>query len=176
MMRLAAVASLIVFCVAGCEAGNGSGNDDVYIASQSDFASYAGWEKFTLGIAMNTGHPVGTEYGFRNQKPVNGAYPVGSVLVKEIDITDVPQQWELFALMKRGGGYNGGGAKDWEFATLRLNEDLVPIIVSRGANPADSDSQGHGYAGSADGTTCNRCHGIVGTELTDHVLDDFMAP
>ena len=161
--------------VAGC-----SGSDDtstVYVAQQSDFASYMTWESFMLGVAMNTGHPVGDEVGYRNMKPAMGAYPVGTILVKEIHVGTTPQQWQLFGMMKRGGGYNGGGARDWEFATLSLDDQNVPIIVTRGANPADGgDTTGHGYASSVDGVTCNRCHGIAGTEATDHVLDSFMAP
>jgi len=161
---------------AGCGTG-GTDSQMVYIAQQADFAAYVSWESFALGVAMNSGHPVGDEVGYRNMKPMGGAYPVGTILVKEIHTGTTPQEWQLFGMMKRGGGYNGGGARDWEFATLALDVDSVPIIITRGANPADGgDSSGHGYAASVDGVTCNRCHGIAGTEATDHVLDSFMTP
>jgi len=149
---------------------------EVFIASQSDFAEYTTWQQFSLGVAMNSGHPVGDELGYRNLEPEHGAYPVGTILVKEIRVGDTPQQWELFGMMKRGGHYNPSGAMDWEFATLRLNDDLIPIILTRGANPGDADSQGHGYGAASSGVTCNRCHGIAGTEATDHVLDEPMRP
>lgn len=173
-MRALFVSLLFVGAVAGCEPSGPAGA--VFIAQQVDFAPYAGWEKFSLGVAMNSGHPVGPQFGFRNMGPVGGAYPIGAILVKEIDVGELPQQWELFGMAKRGGGYNAGGAKEWEFFTLSLNDARVPIIVSRGSNPSDSDSQGHGYAGSANGVTCNRCHGAVGMETTDYVLDPFMMP
>ncbi len=164
----------MLLAAAGCESDGATAT--LFIATQSDFAPYATWEKFSLGVADNGGHPVGPELGYRNHAPVAGKYPVGAILVKEIQLGDQPQQWELFGMAKRGGSYNAGGAIDWEFFTLKLNDADVPIIVSRGANPADADSQGHGYGGSATGVTCNRCHGVLGTEATDHTLSPALRP
>ena len=43
--------------------------------------------------------------------------------------------WDLFAMVKRGGGFNEGGALDWEFFILGLDESGTPMIRARGANP-----------------------------------------
>ena len=174
MSLIRLLCSLLLVTATACEGGGAPSS--VFIAIQSDFAPYATWEEFPLGVAMNGGHPVGVETAFRNAKPAAGAYPVGTILVKEIQAGDLPQQWELFGMVKRGGAFNAAGAKGWEFFTLKLNLDLVPIVVSRGSNPADADSQGHGYGGDGSSVTCNRCHGVAGTEASDHTLSAALHP
>ena len=158
----------------------GCGGDDekVYIALQSDFYPYMSWQSFDNGQAMSTGHPVGEEWLFRNEQPKHGSYPVGSILVKEIQVMPVQTSWQLFAMAKRGGDYNNGpgGALNWEFFTLGFDDTGALMILTRGSNPMDTDSSGHGYGIAVDGVTCNRCHGVPGTEATDHVLDDKLKP
>lgn len=146
----------------------------VFIALTSDFADYQTWERVKLGdgtVEGLTGHPVGPRIGYRNMKPVNGVYPVGAILLKVITTSDGE---EFFALSKRGGGFNGGGALDWEYLTLKTGSTGAPVVFTRGDNPADPDSavpNSHGYGDpTATGVTCNRCHGVLGSERTDHVL------
>jgi hypothetical protein len=94
-------------------------------------------------------------------------WPVGSILVKTIEIGATPAEWEIFAMVKRGGGYNPDGAREWEFFRLQINSQGIPIIRARGYNPTD----GHGYMDMAGNEVgCNSCHGAAGTETTDHVL------
>jgi hypothetical protein len=166
----------LVALVIGIMAAACGGTPSAFIATQSDFAGYAAWERYDLGMAMNGGHPIGPQFVYRSGLPANGRYPVASILVKEIQIGTLPQQWELFGMVKRGGNFNPNGARDWEFFTLKLNDDGLPIILTRGANPADSDSQGHGYAAAVGGVTCNRCHGLLATQVNDHVLSPPILP
>jgi hypothetical protein len=167
----------VVLLVGAC----GGGGETEFIAEQSDFADYTKWGAIYLGTAQNTGHPIGEEYGYRSKKASSGKYPIGTILVKEIHVGSDEQQWELFAMAKRGSDgmgqvYNEGGADGWEYFTLRLNQDLVPIIETEGSNPSDPDQNGHGYGQAENGITCNRCHGVPGTAATDHVLSAGLRP
>ena len=169
-------AVLLVLALAGC-GGAPATSDEMYIAQQSDFASYMTWGAIDLGMATDTtGHPVGEEYGYRNKQPKGGKYPVGTILVKEIHVDDVETDWELFAMVKRGGDYNAGGAVGWEYFTLRLNAQDIPIIETRGPNPADTDSNGHGYGQAENGVTCNRCHAAPGNDVNDYTLSAGLRP
>lgn len=166
--------------VSGCTEGDPS---SVFIALQSDFATFESWPRYFLGSGPLEGHPAGARYGFIKESAPKGAatYPVGSIIVKTVEFGMTKQEWELFAMAKRGGGFNSGGAKDWEFFTLRMSTSGVPIIISRGSNPADGDadggSTGHGYSDTTGtGVTCNRCHGLSGTERQDHILASVLAP
>lgn len=163
---------------AGC--GEGTPTGETFLALQSDFAPYLSWYHVDLGMSgTNSGTPNGQATGYLNHRASAGAteYPVGTILMKVVESGATQQDWELFGMAKRGGNYNPNGALDWEFFTLRLNADGVPLIVSRGSNPADSDASGHGYGDpTGSGVTCNRCHGISGTERTDHVLSPLLAP
>ena len=171
-MKIVLVCAL---ALSACERGTNS--DEMYIAEQIDFAKYMTWGAIDLGMGTGgTGHPVGEEYGYRNKMAKNGEYPVGTILVKEIHIDAIKTDWDLFAMAKRGGAYNAGGAEGWEFFTLKLDDELVPIIQTRGTNPADADSNSHGYGQAENGITCNRCHGVPGTEATDHTLSAGLAP
>lgn len=165
---------------AGCTEGEPG---SVFIALQSDFASFESWPKFFLGDGPLDGHPTGGRHGFINKPAPKGSttYPVGSILVKTVEFGTSKLEWEMFAMAKRGGEYNLGGAKDWEFFTLKFSTGGVPVIVTRGTNPADLESDGgapgHGYADTAGtGITCNRCHGLAGTERQDHIIASVLAP
>mgnify|MGYP001550112068 CR=1 FL=1 len=56
--------------------------------------------------------------------------------------------------MKRGGDFNGGGAKNWEW--FELTENPV-TIVWRGFGPPVGDT----YGGDRNG--CNSCHVTCGS-------------
>ena len=64
--------------------------------------------------------------------------PVGALIVKTVE-NGAPQQWDLFAMAKRGGNYNADGATNWEFFTLLINAGNGPPIrdgVDRATRPA----------------------------------------
>jgi hypothetical protein len=147
----------------------------VFIAFQRDFAAFESWPSVSIGEpAFNHGTEART--GFRNQMPSGGKYAVGTILVKTVESGTTFTDWELFAMAKRGRDFNAGGARDWEFFTLKLNADRVPIIVARGTNPVEGATGAHGYVDPSSMVTCNRCHGAPGSEQTDHVISAALAP
>jgi hypothetical protein len=175
---MARICSIVI--LAAALAGCGGAQGDVYIALQSDFAPYESWPKVALGDAPLAGHPAGQRFGYVSARAAAGAtqYPVGTVIVKTVEaVPDDVTKWDLFAMVKRGGGYNGGGARDWEFFILKLTAQRTPVIVDRGANPSDAGDGGSIYGdGAMGGVTCNACHGALGTERTDHILSPLLQP
>jgi len=178
MLRRVSWILLSLVAVAGC----GGGDGQVKIALDSDFAGYASWKSVYLGDNALAGHPAGPRTGFLNLSAPPGAttYPVGTIIVKQIETAGSTDQtgWDLFGMVKRGGGYNQGFALDWEYFILKLNADSVPVIAARGIAPADATDGGadHGYGSGADGQTCNACHGTLGTEAHDHMLSPLLYP
>src|SRR5678816_722926 len=87
--------------------------------------------------------PSGDAVGYLNHRTQASAYPTGTMIVKAF----LPS-WELFAMAKRGGGFNAKGALGWEFFRLKLVND-TPVIVSRGIFAWDPDGDGGVGYGSA---------------------------
>ncbi len=163
----------------GCSEGSGGGSSNVYIPLPNDFIPFREWTRIFLGDGPLEGHPAGPRYGYVKIKPGPTEYPIGAIIVKTVE-SGTPQQWDVFAMAKRGGGYNAGGATNWEFFTMIINDSDTAIIVNAGTNPQDADRDaglGHGYSDpSGTGITCNRCHGVAGTERSDHILSPLLAP
>jgi hypothetical protein len=178
---------LLVFCLS-CD---GTPQEGVFIALQRDFESFRTWKKFSFGDAPIEGHPTGQRYGFVKEvlQPGQKAYPVGDIIVKTIETPPSPspspwpspvpeQNWDLFAMAKRGGNFNVDGAKNWEYFTLRINPDGVPVILARGIDASDvPGSGGHGYIG-ANGNIirCNGCHGDPTMAQYDYILNPELEP
>jgi len=82
------------------------------------------------------------------QVPPHGAaeFPVGSVIVEARESGAM----KIFAAVKRGGGFNSGGAANWEWFEL---SDPPVTIVWRGVGPPLGDT----YGGDPNGG-CNACH------------------
>lgn len=175
----ALVASLFVAGAGGCgEAG--APQDDapppVFIALQRDFADFRAWPRTDLGSIALAGHPPGPRAAYVNHALPAGAtaYPVGTIIVKAITAhPDDPASWALFAMVKRGGGFNADGARDWEFFTLRIVGD-TPVILGRGLNPP-SDGDGDPYH-ATDGIGCNACHGTEDARAGDSILSPALRP
>ena len=168
-----------------CGAALLGGCDDtpqVFIALQSDFASFESWNSYQLSQAPLSGHPDGPRVGFLNKKPPHGSitYPVGSIIVKEVQATAANgdfTQWPLFAMAKRGGGYDSAAAKDWEWFLLSFTKNRIPVIVDRGLAPTSNPDGGDFYMNATGaGLRCNYCHAALNTEQTDHVLSPLLAP
>jgi hypothetical protein len=177
-LGLLALAGAAALAAVGC----GGTSGPTMIATVTDFAPYASWESFNLGDAPLPGHPPGPRTGFRNAPAPAGAkkYPVGTIIVKQIQTngsTDITT-WDLFGMVKRGGDYNEGGAVDWEFFILHLNDAMVPSISERGTAPADPSTDGgaDSYGTAMNGQTCNVCHGMLGSDQTDHILSPLLQP
>lgn len=152
-----------------------------FIALDGDFASFPTWERVPLGDAPLAGHPPGPRFGYLNHRAKKGAtaYPLGTIVVKTVEPSAAPETWEIFAMAKRGGNFNPGGARDWEFFCLKVLAG-VPHIVSRGENAFDPDADGGGgYLGDLPGAfagLCNGCHGTPASDATDHILSPLLQP
>ncbi len=129
-----------------------------FIAMQSDFESFRTWRRWELpDIGLEHGHARGgPSHLYVNSEPTpwGQPLPVGTILLKTVER---PAEWELHAMVKRGGDFNAGGAVGWEYVDLRLTDSGSPAIVWRGeGNAADPG----GYGRLLDGTPigCNDCH------------------
>jgi hypothetical protein len=177
-MKTAAVAALALGILAlGCDEGHSL----TFIALDGDFAGFRGWRRVPLGDAPLVGHPPGPRFGYVSRDAGKGAmaYPLGTIIVKTVEPTAAPETWELFAMAKRGGGFNAEGARDWEFFRLRWVAG-APHILSRGLNAIDPEADGGGgYTGNLGDVfagLCNGCHGTKASAATDHVLSPALAP
>jgi hypothetical protein len=127
-----------------------------FIALERDFQNFRSWMPIDLPDRAPQGitHVAGKRREYVNRKPPPGssAFPVGTVLVKEL-LTEAPEGHQLFAMVKRGGGYNSIGAPGWEWFELREREDRSVGIVWRGLSAPTGESYGGDPLG-----TCSTCH------------------
>ena len=72
---------------------------------------------------------------------------------------------DIFGRVKRGGGYNVGGANGWEWFELKNLDEQQSTIIWRGVGPP----VGEMYAGDPNGG-CNGCHGVASSN--DFVLSE----
>lgn len=137
-----------------------------FIALERDFQDFESWTRVDLSVrpAVSEAHTAGVAHEYVNQLPPAGSksFPVGTMLVKTVehdptakaaDGKPAPQGPDIFAMVKRGGGYNSSGSKGWEWVELRRRDDDSLGIVWRGVNPPS----GEGYGGDPLGA-CNSCH------------------
>jgi len=140
------------------EDGNAGGVAS-FVPFARDFEAFESWMSFEVRTGEHAG-VIGTVRVYINALPPSGSreFPVGTIIVKTVEVGD-KTTWSIHSMVKRGGGFNAQGALDWEFYDLRFNEDEIPVILWRGADPP----AGHGYEtlpGLATGTEapCNSCH------------------
>jgi hypothetical protein len=129
---------------------------NLFIATSSDFTDFRKWTRFDLGEGIVTDgvHIAGPRSVYINKMPPKGSttFPIGTLIVKAVQ-NGTPDQWQIFALAKRGASFNVFGALDWEWFGLQLFPSGVVTIEWRGIGPpADA-----GYGGPA-GNPCNNCH------------------
>lgn len=150
---------LSVAVVAGCD---GSTQDDgpvgeTFIAFATNFTGYQDWEETVIdtGSTPASTHLTGKRVVYINKKPPPGSteFPVGTIIVKQLE-ENPAGEIQVFAMVKRGGGYNLKGATDWEWFELQDLDDQKVKIVWHGVGPP----VGEKYAGDPNGG-CNVCHG-----------------
>jgi hypothetical protein len=169
-------------CVAAAGGCGGSDDGPTFIALPTDFDGFQSWysEVLPYNVLSATVDPVGTHVGFLNQRPPAGSksYPVGTILVKAVEPSDVQTSWEMFGMVKRGGGFNPGGADGWEYFLLRVDGDGNPYITSRGLAPSNdgSDMGAGAYAPGGAAGGCNTCHGSPTFASTDHIISPPLIP
>jgi hypothetical protein len=165
-----ALAALVSLGLLGCAcdgppaADGATRGEEVFVASEADFVDFDRWERFDRGArGFLPSHPDGATYVYLNRRPPADAvrHPTGTVIVR-VTQGGPTSDWEVHAMVKRGGGYNAGGAAGWEYFDLtmeRTGERLTPRIHWRGEGPVNGDGYAHGAEGVALG--CNHCHGAV---------------
>jgi hypothetical protein len=121
---------------------------------ERDFQTFRDWGSIELDTAEGgETHPTGPQRTYVNALPVelSAEFPAGTIIVK--DATPGGERRRLFAMVKRGGGYNAGGAKGWEWFELEERDDHSVAIAWRGLGAPDGEE----YGGDPSGT-CNSCH------------------
>ena len=158
----------------GGASGEGDGAAPAeFVAYASSFDGFHGWSTAPATAENYAGdglHGVGPMEAYWNQSPSHGSasFPVCTIIVKETQESDVTQRI-VFAMVKRGGGYNAPpGANGWEWFSLQNNADGSVIILWRGlvAPP------GQTYANQAIGD-CNGCHTLAAAN--DSVWDSALS-
>jgi hypothetical protein len=159
------------------EEADSAGSADTFIALPRDFCDFREWMPFPLReVDMHAG-VTGPLVVYLKELPPQGAveFPVGTMIVKTVELGE-PKEWEVHAMVKRGGTFNSRGAIGWEFFDLGIDDDCTPTIHWRGEKaPRD-----HGYKSlpglMSDGASnmmdpdCNSCHGQMDARENDAVL------
>ncbi len=150
-MRAPAVFVLLAACATEEPAPAG----DSFLAFSSSFADFRTWTSFHSDGPIDDGtispEALGGRMLYINEPPPPGTteYPVGTIIVEARETEPI----SIFAKVKRGGGYNRGGARDWEWFEIVEN----PVtIVWRGLGPPNGESYG------GDPNACNTCHAECG--------------
>jgi hypothetical protein len=137
----------------GAAPADGTGGP--FLAFGTSFQGFHDWKSTPASSTVPVGiHVAGPMTVFLNKAPPKGstAFPLGTIIVKEVDGGD-PLARTIFAMVKRGAGFNPDGAHEWEWFELQNTSSGVPLIVWRGVGPP----AGEKYGGDANGG-CNGCH------------------
>jgi len=128
-----------------------------FIALERDFQGFEAWDRVDLADRPEQGnaHVAGETHEYINSAPLQGskAFPVGTIFVKTVENQ---KKSDIFAMVKRGGGFNASGATGWEWFGLRKRGDGSVGIVWRGVNAPDGETYGGDPLGG-----CNGCHGAA---------------
>jgi hypothetical protein len=132
-----------------------------FIALTRDFQPFRGWTQTKVGeAAIVGGHAAGPRFTYVNDPPVSGHFPVGTMIVKTVELGD-PSTWVIHARAKRGGTFNAQQAIGWEWFELRIDPSGQVGFLWRGEKPPKDHGYeslpGLGVTGSTE-TDCNTCH------------------
>jgi hypothetical protein len=141
-----------------------------FVAQSSDFAGFRSWPSHSIEGPPPDGSPHTTDLRtvYLNEAPPHGAtaFPVGTIIVKTIHDSVTVGDLSLdqtFAMAKRGGNYNTGGATGWEWFELDVTV-APPGIIWRGQQPPAGIV--YSTLGAVD---CNGCHAVAAAN--DYVRD-----
>lgn len=170
-------AALAVCLLLGC-GGDDPTEPGGFIALTDDFRDFRTWPRVAVGESTLAAHPEGPRFAYANRPPppLGDPYPVGTIIVHSIEQSDDLATWELFAMAKRGSGYNAAGAVGWEFFHLEFSARGVPVIGARGLNPMVGATYSGGAGPTTQGSGCNRCHAAPGNEANDYLLSPLLRP
>jgi hypothetical protein len=129
---------------------------EVFVAMERDFQGFRSWGSALLNVdeAQGVTHQQGQRRVYINAFPplLTALFPTGTMIVKEAQ-ADAEGRVRLFGMVKRGAGFNAGGALGWEWFELKERDDKSVGIAWRGLGAPD----GEVYGGDPSGT-CNTCH------------------
>jgi hypothetical protein len=165
-MRVLVLVVILMSCGPQTEMPDSGTLKTYFIATDTDFDSFRGWERVTIAGNLASLQPDGGEpehqSGQRtiyiNQRPKPGAteFPVGTIVVKEM-----PDR--ILAMVKRGGTYNAKGLIGWEHFRIYFRPNQTAVVEWRGLGPANGEDYG------PRGSSCNTCHGA--NKSSDGVLN-----
>lgn len=178
-MKRALCSLLALVAIAGCAGPSGA---EPYIAFDRDFSDFRTWPRIAVGSAPLAWHDEGPRYVYRRPTPpmlsasgdaaVSGdasvEYPTGTIFVKTTE-SGAPETWRIFAMVKRGAGYNSEGARGWEFFELKIDPQNRVTIQARGVRLGVR----YDMVNETE-VTCNDCHGAA--RSTDSVLNGRTLP
>lgn len=155
------------------DAGMDASEPSVFVALARDFQGFERWPCYDLGFSDTPGHPSGnrTVCAFVPGPVVDGGFPIGTRMVKVIELAGSGGMRDYVAAVKRGGGFNPEGAREWEFFQLRVTDAGVNILA-RGTAPVF----GPGDPYASQNGSCNDCHGTPEAARTDYVLAPQVQP
>jgi hypothetical protein len=147
---LVIASAALAACGGGGGGGGGGDAPSNFIAFTNTFEPFRTWTSFHSDGPVDDGTfpaiALGPRTQYINQLPPHGSaeFPVGTVIVEARD------NGKTFAGVKRGAGFNSGGAVNWEWFELAEN----PVSITwRGVGPPLGDT----YGGDPNGG-CNMCH------------------
>src|SRR5215470_16531631 len=164
-MRIAGALMFVAAC--GHDASPPAPHPDVnetFVAFPATFQPFRQWASFHSDGPPDDGtfgpDVLGPRTQYINRIPPHGSkeFPIGTVIVEARE----SGAKLLLAAVKRGGGYNGGGAVNWEW--FGLAEDATTGVVGvqwRGIAPPVM-----GYGGPPT-SGCNECHVSCGLSNDD---------
>ncbi len=161
------VKACLVFGVLGCSPGSAASpnnQDQTFVAFASNFSGFRTWPS-TPGVAPGAPQPPGSLDGglhsgplvtYINQKPPHGStsFPIGTIIVKEPTTPPLTER-QIFAMVKRGGGFDLTGVTNWEWFELQNVDQNDVNVIWRGIGPPS----GEVYAATPD--ICNACHELA---------------
>jgi hypothetical protein len=160
------LAALAVACACSSDASDSDAGATALLFA-AGFDGFHSWPSFPavgppgMVDAVHTAMPL---VAYINKLPPHGStsFPLGTIIVKEVNAGDLTTR-QIFAMWKRGGGFNSSGAVDWEWFELQnLDDPNLPVnIIWRGFGPPSGESYG------GDPNTCNSCH--EGAQANDYV-------
>lgn len=143
VVAAAAATAGLVGCGSRATAASGAAatstaSDGEFIAFAGDFAGYRVWPHIEVVDDAGAGDPAHTdtqlvEYSHLVAPSSSAPFAPGTLIVKE-GTTGDPDTRQAFAMAKRGGDYNAGGAVGWEWFELQ-NVDDAGAVESCGAVP-----------------------------------------
>jgi hypothetical protein len=156
VFTLALVATGALGCAGGGEMTPGPGDPNApMVAFAASFKNFRSWPATQVTSDVSVAgsiHLTGPRTVYLNRPPPPGAteYPVGTIFAKTLGGSP---RGEIFAMVKRGAGYNAAGAVGWEWFELRDAAAGEVVIVWRGIGP----NAGACPYGNID-ASCNTCH------------------